>query len=311
MPITRITTRSSFTELILAAVVLLNVFQLFVLPLALLPASAAWAWSLLPLAAVNLTLWALIHEAIHHNLTHASRDDVSLGRLLSIIHGAPFRVLQIGHLFHHRYSRTVRERSEVYDPRHTSRGRAAIAYYFRLLGGLYVYEVLAAVLCLLPARVLVALRSRIGGPETVAGLILESLASPERLREVRVDASLIFALYAGSALAYGGYAWMLVALLSARAVVISLNDNVYHYRTPLEDVVYARDLDAPRVLSALMLNFNLHGAHHRNTRLTWRELRGATAAGESRNAQGWFSAILVQLEGPIAVGDLETHGGRH
>src|SRR5687767_7554139 len=96
-----------------AAVVLLNSYQLFALPLLLLPSNAWWALTLLPLVALNLTLWALIHEAIHQNLPGGPQRNVLTGRFLSIVHGAPFRILQSGHLLHHRYNRTVRERAEV------------------------------------------------------------------------------------------------------------------------------------------------------------------------------------------------------
>src|SRR5436190_6148790 len=87
-----------------AIVVLANVFQLFMLPLVLLPANGWWAVTLIALVPLNLTLWALIHEAIHHNLPGGPKRNVLAGRLLSIVHGAPFAILQAGHLLHHRYN---------------------------------------------------------------------------------------------------------------------------------------------------------------------------------------------------------------
>lgn len=288
---------------IAAAVVLANFFQLFVLPLALLPASMGWAWTLLALVPLNLTLWALIHEAIHQNLPGGARMNAAAGRLLAIVHGAPFGILQSGHLLHHRYNRTVRERAEVYDPRTTPRVRAAISYYFRLLGGLYAYEALTVLLCLLPARVAGAARRRIDGPDTVAGMILALFESPARRRELRVDALLIVALYGASAVAYGAQAWLLALVWYARALAISLNDNAYHYGTPLDDVRYGRDLAAGPLTRRFLLNFNLHGAHHLAPRMRWSDLPASPSA---RSSGGWWSAIFAQLAGPIAAPHLPT-----
>ena len=284
-----------------AAVVVLNVYQLFALPLLLLPANAWWALTLFPLVPLNLTLWALIHEAIHHNLPGGPDRNVLAGRFLSIVHGAPFRILQSGHLLHHRYNRTVRERAEVFDPGATTRARAARSYYFRLLGGLYFYEVLTVALCLLPISAARAARTRLDGPDTVAGMILTLFESPARRRELRVDAALIVALYGASAVAYGAYWWLLVMLWYARALAISINDNAYHYGTTLDDVRHGRDLAAGPVMRGCLLNFNLHGAHHLNPRLAWHEL--PAAAGDSVSG-GWFAALRSQLAGPIAATDL-------
>ena len=289
-----------------AAVVLLNACQLFALPLLLLPSSPWWALTLLPLVPLNLTLWALIHEAIHQNLPGGPKGNVLAGRFLSIVHGAPFRILQSGHLLHHRYNRTVRERAEVFDPRTTARPRAARSYYFRLLGGLYFYEALTVTLCLLPASIARAARRRLDGPDTVAGMILTLFDSPARRRELRADAALIVVLYGAAVAAYGAYCWLLLALWYGRALAISINDNAYHYGTTLDDVRYGRDLDAGPVMRRLLLNFNLHGAHHLNPRLAWHELPGAATGSVGG---GWFAALRAQLGGPIAASELPAVSG--
>lgn len=88
-----------------------------------------------------------------------------------------------------------------------------------------------------------------------------------------------------------------------RALVISLNDNAYHYRTPLDDVRYGRDLDAGPIAKRLPLNFNLHGAHHLNPRLRWSELSAASSV--SRRGR-WLHALLSQLAGPVAESELRV-----
>ncbi|WP_367141051.1 MULTISPECIES: hypothetical protein [Streptomyces] len=108
------------------------------------------------------------------------------GRALAVLHGAPFVVLKTGHLLHHRYNRTPRERTEVYDARTTTWAKAAPGYYVRLLGGLYLMECTSVLLALLPATVLRRLARTAEAPDTVAGLLL---ARPRALRQLRTDSA--------------------------------------------------------------------------------------------------------------------------
>src|SRR5690349_1480566 len=124
--------------------------QLFALPLLLLPRDARWAWLLVPIALTTVPLWSLIHEAIHGGLLRERGWNDRLGRVLAAGYGAPFTLLKAGHLLHHRFSRTPRERTEVYDPARTTWLAAARAYYPRLLGGLYAAEMASVLLALVP-----------------------------------------------------------------------------------------------------------------------------------------------------------------
>src|SRR3954469_19983651 len=86
--------------------------QLVVLPLVLLPLDLRWAWLLAPIALSTVPLWSLIHEGIHGILLADRAWNDRLGRALAIGFGRPFTLLKAGHLLHHRYSRTQRERAE-------------------------------------------------------------------------------------------------------------------------------------------------------------------------------------------------------
>ena len=131
-----------------------NLVCLIAIPAWLLPISPWWGLLLVPVALANNTMWSLIHEAIHGHLFTRRRSNDHAGRMLCVLYGAPFRTLQVGHLMHHRYSRTARDRTEVYDPARTSRLGASARYYVRLLGGMYLLEVLGSLSCLLPHRAL-------------------------------------------------------------------------------------------------------------------------------------------------------------
>lgn len=308
---------------LVALLTALQLLQFIVLPALLLPRSPGWGLLLVLLAPASLTLWALIHECIHGSLGASARTTERVGRGLSILFGAPWRVLRLGHLLHHRHNREPHEATEVYDDRQRpgARGwlRAAPGYYAQVLGGLYGAEVAASALAWLPAPLLRAwaqrTAGRAGGDARAAPLprLLQSLSTPEARAELRLDGALIAALWAASALLYGRHAWMLAAALAARALLISLHDNVYHYGTPLAGGVGSgaggRNLGLPRALSAMLLHFNLHDTHHRHPRLPWYRLRSTWAAEQGRLDAGWAAALLGQLRGPLPASRLAPPDG--
>ncbi len=290
--------------LLVACFVSINLMQFFLLPLWLLPTDPRWGWLLLPVALSSLTFWALIHEAIHGSLSGSRRLNHLAGRLLAVAYGAPFQVLRRGHLLHHGLSRTPRDRSEVYDDARVSRAQAAPAYYFRLLGGLYVYEWLCVPLFLLPRRWIRAAGRRLAREDNVVALMAEKLTQAAVLREVRLDACAILLLFGFGFWVYGSQAWLLALALYGRALIVSLNDNAYHYATPLGETRYAMSLSLPGWLARLLLNFNYHGTHHRQPHLGWRDLPHAFAAERGSFQLGMGTALWRQLRGPIPLSAL-------
>ena len=95
--------------------VAVNLYQFLFLPLLLLPRSTAWAWTLLPLALLTNPYWSLIHETIHDLFHPNRRVNAFFGRLLSILFGAPLRILRMSHLLHHKLNRRPSEGTEYYD----------------------------------------------------------------------------------------------------------------------------------------------------------------------------------------------------
>ena len=231
---------------LVAAFVLLHTVTLIVVPVWLLPRTPWWGLTLVPVALLSNTLWSLVHEAIHGHLLASRAASERAGRLLATLHGASFRPLRLGHLGHHRYSRTVRERSEVYSPALVSHGVAAVAYYPRILGGLYVLEMVGTIASLLPRRLLAGLARLLDREDTVTGLLMQSLVQPESLAAVRLDAIAVCALYGTSAWLYGGSTWMLALALALRGLLVSIADNADHYGTALDRPREARDLAGPR-----------------------------------------------------------------
>ena len=285
----------------------LQLGALFILPLLLLPYSAVWGWLLLPIVALTNPWWSFMHEAIHGVMFADKGFNRLAGRSHAILYGAPFDLLRWGHLLHHAYSRTPRERSEVYVAGRDCRWRVTLAYYFRLFGGLYLYEVIGGLLLLLPTAAIRRLTGRLAGPENLIGEMVDRVLVAEIRRDVRRDAIAILALYGLAFAAYGQAGWMLLLYLYGRGLLISLVDNAFHYGTPLDDVRFARNLSLPSPLSRLLLHFNLHGAHHARARVPWSDLPESHRQSGQGYQDEWFAAILRQFRGPIAEQQLPRY----
>jgi fatty acid desaturase len=292
-------------NLLLAVVyIAANLYQFVLLPLLLLPSGSAWAWTLLPLALLTNPFWSLIHESIH-DLLHPNRNvNAFFGRLLSILFGSPFRILRLSHLVHHKLNRTPVEGTEYYDRATSTKTRAAPGYYFQILLGLYVVEVLSPFYFLSPRRFLHWVSKRFIRPDGVSGVLMKTWLGTESLREIRFDGLLTLAWLALGFFCYGAHWPLLAAVLAARGFLISFLDNVYHYATPVGDVFYARNLRLPGACAKALLNFNLHGIHHVNPAIPWIDLPHAFDVQAGKYQDGYFTAALRQLRGPIALQEL-------
>ena len=278
---------------------------LVAVPLGLVTGPAA-ALALVAAALVSTPMWALIHECIH-GLGHPVRTiNLGLGRGLAIFYGAPFRLLRHGHLHHHRTSRGPGDRAEVFDPAQQSLTAARLSYYARLLGGLYLLELVANLLLWLPQGMLYRVMRGMhpGGDDDREFRHAErELLAPAALRELRLDAAAVLVVYGVAFWLYGSAWWMLALVVAWRALSISLLDNSFHYATPLDDRLYATNLRLPDWAARAILNFNMHRTHHRHVATPWARLpeRHEYAAGDCR----FMAGVLRQLRGPIPLGNAQ------
>ena len=287
-----------------AAHVGMNLYQFFVLPIFLLPLHPGWALTLAPVAVLSNPFWSLIHEAIHDLFHPIARINGFVGRLLAIFFGAPFRVLRLSHLLHHKLNRSPIEGTELYDPDKSSRLRASPGYYFYIFGGLYLFEAVSLLPFLLPRRLLRWIETRFFDQGGLSQSLVKSLMNDESIREIRQDGIAILFLFGLSALCYGEQWGLLAISLVTRAFLISFLDNVYHYRTPVNDLLHADNLRLPATLSKILLYFNLHGIHHRNPAIPWHRLPEVFRREAGPFQGNFLTAALRQLEGPVALPDL-------
>lgn len=282
----------------------LNLVQYFVLPLWLLPRDPSWGWLLVPLAFLTNPFWSLIHEAIH-DLFHGNKSVNALaGRMLAVMFGSPFRILRLSHLLHHKLNRMPVEGTEYYDRDNGSKAAAAPGYYFQILLGLYLVEVVSPLYFFLPRRWLERFRQRYLPAHSVSSILMQNWLGAESLGEIRRDGAVTVGWLGLAFYAYGSHWPLLLGALAARGLLISFLDNVYHYETPVSDVFFAKNLRLAKPLSALLLNFNLHGIHHINPAISWIDLPKAFEAQAGKYHGSYFAAALRQLRGPIALQEL-------
>lgn len=291
-------------SVLIGGLIALNLWQFFILPLCLLPLSPNWGWTLLAVVLTTTTFWSLIHEAIHGHLLPDKRMNDRAGRVLSALFCAPFQLLRLGHLMHHRFNRSPIQRNDVsQQPERATLGETAW-YYFTLFGGLYFFEVISSAMSLLPFRFRKQLVAITFGEHAPDGRTMLRAAETQLLSEpgrsrMRLDGLMICLLLVVSFWLYGSYWWMLALALFGRGFLVSFFDNAYHYGNLLDDVRAGYNLRLPRMLERAFLNFNLHEVHHRDPNLPWSALPARFAADRDRYHLGYLHAGVRQLAGPI------------
>lgn len=243
--------------LIVSALLALNLWQFLAVPV--LP--PLWAWTLLPLAFLSNTLWSAIHEAVHGNLFPSKRANLRAGRVLSCVFGSSFTFLSAGHLTHHALNRTE-EQLEIVQPGQ-SLWKARAKYYFFLCGGLYLSELFIPLAFLAPCF---HLKGESLKDPFVASIYFRSVI---KRRALVLESLTTVAFLSLSAYLYADRWYLLLAILLSRALFISALDYIYHYGNPVGDTQAAFNLYLPGPLASLLMNFNLHRAHHGSPRTPW------------------------------------------
>lgn len=291
----------------------LHVFAFIFVPLYGLPRSSLYGLGLLPIAFLSNSFWALIHEAVHAHLHPRREVNFILGRLLSLLFGAPFCVLRFAHLAHHKNNGTLADRPDLYDPGQHSYRAYALGYYLQLFVGLYLFEVGSAFLLLLPApmgkRVIARFVGGRGEPSLTYCAQAQARLFPSDMRlrfHNRLEAAAQLGLWIYLICTYGGNGYWLILLFALRGFLISFLDNSFHYGGPMH-LYSGYNARLPKILSAGLLNFNLHEVHHRHPSLPWNALPQALANGHHTLDDPLWKLLLRQLGGPIETARLRAN----
>ncbi|MFN3605049.1 MAG: fatty acid desaturase family protein [Leptonema sp. (in: bacteria)] len=291
------TKKNQFESINLAIVLFLvkgSIFSKIALPIFFFDTN--WIYIILLWALFSNILWVLIHEGIHYVLFKNKKINNLATRVLSILFGSPFRILQAGHLLHHSFNRTKEEVTDLYNPNNTNTFIAYIKYYFWILFGLYFFELLSNLILFVPKNILIKIQNQYMHSKVKYNFIKFIL---KNLQEIKIDALGIIFLYSLIFVLYGSKWWLVVIFLFLRGFFISIMDNVYHYGTKENQVLFGYDLKMPRFLEIFLLNSNLHGFHHKKPNIPWYEVKQKFFnEGYSYHA-GFFKQLIRQLKGPI------------
>lgn len=300
---------------LLTVVTIATALQLFALPVLL----RAWGMPALllivPLVLLTPTHWGLIHEAIHGQLFAGRRLNEGVARALAIAFALPFDAVRFGHLMHHRFTREPFDRPDVLD---RSRPIAEVwpgwvSYYGRLLGGLYVGELMVPLLAFAPANVARSLVARAIGSQGPVGVDVQRhftsfAADPARRARIRRDWLLTLGLFVLAFYLYGTW-WPVLALtMYLRGVWLSLADNLPHHGVALDQPGRSRNFRVPCGWQGVLMNHHLHRLHHQHPTLPWTALpaidsleRAAGSESGGSNDPAYFLSALRQFKGPGAL----------
>ncbi len=262
-----------------------------------------WAWNgwafavyLLVYGYATVMSWLLVHEAIHYKLLNNRVANDRLGRVHAILFGCPFHILKVGHMTHHRYNRSELDTTELVPAETRHFVVWWLAYYARILGGLYISEVLAPLLFFFWKRVR---RVILAFTKNQAVATILDTFTRRMVQTIQFDAVLSVGFILAQCLCNWHDLTPFILLFFWRGLIVSFYDNAYHYGTDPHDAAAANNLSVPAFMKPFILNHNMHRVHHRHPLASWASLPGLFAADRDGFDGALVSTGLKQLKGPL------------
>jgi fatty acid desaturase len=197
---------------------------------------------------------------------------------------------------HHRHNRGTIDTNELIPANTKHPALWSLAYYARIMGFLYVSEVISPLLFFFWTRSKRLLK-RLTRDHTVSAIL--DLFTRPLVRMIRFDALLCVCWFAAQFYANWNDLRPLIILLFVRAFIVSVYDNAYHYGTDPHDVGAAHNLTVPRLLRPLILNHNMHRVHHRHPMASWAALPDLFAADRDSFDGALAATGIRQFRGPV------------
>jgi fatty acid desaturase len=246
------------------------------------------------------TAWGLVHEGIHGRLLRHRAGNLAISRMVCILLGFSFEVVQFGHLMHHRYNGYEHDRPDRIDPSRPL-WMSWLKHYGHLLGGHWLFTCLVSVVAFLPDRLRTVLIERgFPGTDTDVAAIrraaLKWCGHRDRIVRIRVDCLLSLVLGTLYVWQYGAHWPVLLGALYGRALMYSMLDNLPHYGTRERGNAAAKNLSLAGWASFLVLNHNLHRVHHERPDVPWRAVPSCFSGAMDG---GYMQAALSQFRGPL------------
>lgn len=256
-----------------------------------------------------ITNGVLVHEAIHGLAWPGRRGNEFVGRLCGILVGVCFDLQRYDHIQHHVHSSTARNAADV---KVIGTGGARVGrlrYLYGCTFGLFLSEFyFNLVTCFRSEQTLRRLRCAPQGSalESSSQIAMRQVLQKGRLRQVRVDGLWIWAIHLGSLYCFRNEIWLFLAILLARAAILTTLDSFAHFKTPVNARWFAKNIRLPSAIEKwVFMNFNLHGVHHIFPDQSWvrlPELRDVNPMGiRFSYHQGLIGALADKFAPPKYV----------
>ncbi|RHX87440.1 fatty acid desaturase family protein [Leptospira stimsonii] len=249
----------------------------------------------------SYTLWALIHECVHGNFSNSRNESHLAGRILCILFGTPYQVAKTAHLMHHKFNRQEGERIEFIEKNGVPVLIQKFFYYLKLFQGTYFLEVFGGFFLSLPLSFSIPLAEKYVSGLPVQKAFFKQIQKPEIVRELRIDSFAILCLFGFAFLFSGSFFWFLGGMLILRGFIVSVLDHSYHYGKEIDDSNSSYNLNVPKVISLLFLNFNFHRIHHLFPGCPWNRLPNQFVKTEDRMDLSLFRQTLRQFHGLLPL----------
>jgi len=251
---------------------------------AALPAAVAFAF-------VNITPFALMHEAVHGTGAATPRRNSALGLVASWMFPTSFSLQRAAHLGHHARNRTDGDLYDYYLPGESRWVRNLWLYAGNLLGLYWFCIPLSNALYLIAAPLY---RSRLFveriAPKIGFGAYARDIAQlPPGRVWLELASACAYQATLWWALDLNWQGWLLAHWLFA--MHWSALQYVDHAWSPRDITDGAWDLAVPAPVRWLALNYHLHLAHHRHPGVAWTQLPALAARGD----QPSFARIYLSL----------------
>jgi len=245
--------------------------------------------------------WGLVHEGIHGRLLVRPLRNRLESRILAVLLGFSFDLVQFGHLMHHRHNGHEFDRPDRIRPGGLL-WKSLLRHYSHLLGGRYIMTAAAGILEFAPASALDRmLKDAYCGraPELAAiqRAAVKWFSSRGRILRIRVDFAISLAILAIGFMQFGRWWPVLFLALGVRALIYSVLDNLPHYGRDGKGEAPSANLKLAPWASVVVRSHNHHGIRHDRPDLDWR--RVAKESAHVKTDGGYLAAALLQFKSPV------------
>lgn len=218
---------------------------------------------------LHMTLFSLLHEAVHGVFSKSSQRNEFFGRLCAAVFPTSFTLQRIAHLGHHRRNRTDGDLYDYVLPTQSKARRNFMLYSGNLLGFYYWCLPLGLVVYFLTPGLFTS-SWFLRGPARLLGF-------EEHVREIAKEPKgRIWWECSGAVVYYGALIWFLnlgwggtLLCFHAFALHWSALQYVDHAWSPRDIINGAWNLRVSPPAQALALNYHFHLVHHQRPEIPW------------------------------------------